>query len=120
MDPKKLWDTFGSKCRVDRKKFYAAARSIESGKPDLGLFPQTDAWVKGCYHRPSRLEIQMSCWDELIDGYGVEFLSSEDTKNGYPMRYVNMGDPYATTIVSCGGWVHQFRIGCWGDYVKGA
>lgn len=59
--------------------------------------------------------------DEVIKGCGVESLRSENVWDPYycdiTLLYVNMGDPYVTTI-----WYDTetgvFGLGCWGDWLE--
>lgn len=49
--------------------------------------------------------------DVILDGYGVEWIEC----NGNLIEYVNMGDPYAQTLLIVNG---KIRIGDWGSIVE--
>lgn len=56
--------------------------------------------------------MRLAAVSELIGGHGVEYL---DLPSGPPLAYVNMGDPYRTTIFFLRG---KYRIGSWGDELE--
>lgn len=51
-------------------------------------------------------------------GYGVEGFC--DTAGRAGLNYVNMGDPYVTTVIAtCSRYGDvRFSVGCWGDYAE--
>lgn len=60
-------------------------------------------------HHPSHAQVEyMSLINKAVDGHGVESL--------HPgiefVQYVNMGDPYVTTLLL---WQGKLYLGCWGD-----
>lgn len=79
-------------------------------------------WIDAIYkpynpynnHEYTMLEI-----DQLLDGYGVEYITHlDDTHNkSFGYSYVNMGESYAPTIVY-NHMRRQYSISCWGDIVE--
>jgi len=83
-------------------------RGILTGKTSPEDFVSVKKWVGQCCNRPSQHEVQLEAINEVLDGYGTEALD-EDT-SWYPQphySYVNMGDPYTTTIL------YDHRRGTW-------
>jgi hypothetical protein len=65
------------------------------------------------YH-PSHLVYQLLCKvNEELDGNGVEGILDRD--RGIDIQYVNVGDPYAKTVLHNG---HCFDVGNWGDLIE--
>ena len=119
-ETKRLWDTFGNKLHRTKKQFYADYKllkdSVNIGKESFNkAYPNTAKWINDCYHTPSLGEILDSAYDELIEGFGIEYIAASDTKNYTIITYVNMGDPYINTIVHS---MNTFRIDCYANYVK--
>jgi hypothetical protein len=85
---------------------------------DETLFPQTDRWIRQCYHRPDDVSLQLSALNELINGFGVEGLGKND-RAPYtpPFEYINTGDTYNTTIIR-DNRKDRFFISTWGDVVE--
>ena len=53
--------------------------------------------------------------NDIMGGYGVEYIPAGSGSCSPAIEYVNMGDTYDTTVM----WVNgRFRIGCWGDIVE--
>lgn len=79
-------------------------------------YPQTQEWVRRCYHEPSVIEQKMSALNEIIGGFGTEAIFGDDCY--WPdAEYVNLGDTYATTILF--DYVHNsFRVISWGDWIE--
>ena len=81
-------------------------------------FPHTYDWVRQCLNMPSEAEIRLSMINEIIGGYGTEALDEDPNWFPYPRySYVNMGDPYVTTIM----FDHEqsrFFVACWGDIAE--
>jgi hypothetical protein len=77
-------------------------------------------WIEKCYNKPRTDELKMCAINELIAGYGVESVTTEDWQNGYWCNilcdYVNMGDTYIPTVIN-----HRekgFIICSWGDLME--
>lgn len=65
------------------------------------------------------LRATMERADELIGGYGVEYIRhKKDTmRTVYGLDYVNMGDTYATTLLFDHA-TDSFNVGTWVDIVE--
>ena len=77
---------------------------IASNMQDAELVENFDSAynaVKECYHKPSHSYLLLRVFNNLLHGYGIEYISSiEDTHSKlYGLSYVNLGDLYNTTIV---------------------
>ena len=70
--------------------------------------------IRAVWHRVESRQQARELIDELIGGYGIEYLG-RDKRTRADMYYVNMGDPYVVTILFV-----NFRmfVGCWGDIVE--
>lgn len=73
------------------------------------VFPETSAWINGCYNTPKGYEVIEHAVGEIL---GVEFeaLEVEEAPTDYfdgqyvgrfVGGYANMGDPYVVTLVHC-------------------
>lgn len=51
----------------------------------------------------------------IIGGHGVEYIPRGHNARSPAIDYVNMGDPYADTVMFVSG---RFTVGCWGDIVE--
>lgn len=100
----------------DKAKLVRALIKKEQKTTDENLFPSTFQWVQACYHRPSWAERVLSCFNEILNGYGVEAIQGESFR--FPlMSYVNLGETYQATLLFC--YKSQaFRVQSWGDYVE--
>lgn len=58
---------------------------------------------------------RMAQLDKVLGGFGVEYIARGTNAKSPAICYVNMGDPYLTTILKING---RFRVGCWGDIVE--
>lgn len=53
--------------------------------------------------------------DQIIKGYGVEYIGKGRNQKSPSIMYVNMGDTYDTTVM----WVRgRFVVGDWGSIVE--
>ena len=59
----------------------------------------------------------MSKADELLGGYGIEFIHRGHNLKSPWIEYVNQGDPYTTTLMRVGP-NGNYTVGCWGNYVE--
>lgn len=100
----------------DKAKLVRALIKKEQKTTDENLFPSTFQWIQVCYHRPSWTEMVLSCFNEILEGYGVEAIQGESFR--FPlMTYVNLGETYQPTLLFC--YKSQaFRVQSWGDYVE--
>lgn len=86
--------------------------AIIHGTLDPETVPATADWVRQCYHRPRVHELKMHALNVLLEGHGVEGIS---TRSGRGIAsYVNMGDTYNATILHHKDYV----ITTWGDFVE--
>ena len=70
--------------------------------------------VGSCYHRPS-LPVKLEAINGIMDGCGVEYIPAGRNRRSPAITYVNVGDPYLTTLM----WVRgRYVVGCWGDIVE--
>ena len=85
-------------------------------------FPQTNAWLNQCYHKPRRSEIALHALDEILFTHGVEAISDSrfyvDRYHGEIIAaYINTGDTYATTIL-LNHLDKKWQLTSWGDFVE--
>lgn len=100
----------------DKAKLIRALIKREQKTTDKSLFPLTFQWIESCYHCPNWVERVLSCFNEILEGHGVEAIEGESFR--FPlMAYVNLGDTYQPTLLFC--YKSQaFRVQSWGDYVE--
>ena len=75
------------------------------------VFPETRAWIKGCYHTPKGYEVTERAVGEILgvdfEALEVETAPTDRFFGAYVGRFVggyaNMGDPYVATLV------HSYR-----------
>lgn len=67
-----------------------------SGREDPRSVPETDAWVRSCYHEPDEDEQALHAADVLLGTYGVEGWADDDGRSG--VSYCNTGDTYEATL----------------------
>jgi hypothetical protein len=79
------------------------------------IAPKTEQWINSCYNMPSLHDIKMHIFDELLGGYGIEYISKGHNSKSPAIEYVNFGDTYDTTLLFIDG---RYRIGTWGDIVE--
>ena len=102
MDAKKVYETVGAgKLHRTKEEF---VRDVTSLSARVGM----NAWAF------------FNGLDELLETYGVECINKEETKNGYDVYYLNVGDPYVPTMVYYNSFKPQIRlaVGGYADYVK--
>jgi hypothetical protein len=117
INKKALYELFEKTTKFSKKDFYRYCNGIKAG---IDLPPMTEAWINRCYHSPFFSERAMNTLDEICGTYGVETIDASETKNGYPIDYLNTGDPYYPTIVYCAIWINSIKIAHSGyaQYVK--
>lgn len=103
-----LTKTFG----IDRKTANLI-RAIARNEQAVEIVPQTEAWMRQCYNRPSTRELQRHAIAALLNSHGLEAIHG---RSGCVIaEYANMGDPYAVTLIfkrdNC-------FVGSWGDFVE--
>lgn len=104
---------------VDKDKA-RAIRGLMDGTIDPMTYESVSKWVGQCYNKPKRSEMAMLAINEVLDGHGVESIHSENIDvNSYwgdiAADYVNMGDPYAATILYARS---GYQLTSWGDFVE--
>ena len=68
-----------------------------------------------CYHRPSLQSVKLEAINDIMDGYGVEYIEAGRNRRSPSIEYINVGDPYLDAIM----WVRgRYVVGCWGDIVE--
>ena len=111
--------TIETRLGLERKQALAL-RKLLDGRADPESYPGVEKWVRRCYHRPSETELIMAAADELLEGHGVEALEGDYVDSYHQniaFTYVNMGDPYVTTLVHDSAR-EQFLVCCWGDIAE--
>ena len=95
------------------------ARAIlEMTRDQLEALPAGQSRVQECYSArwqtgtPATYDLRLTCLDALGDTYGVEEFQVDD---GTWCDYLNVGDPYRSTIVRFRG---RYRVACWGDIAE--
>ena len=100
----------------DKAKLIRALIKREQKTRDESLFPSTFKWVESCYHRPNWVERVLSCFNEILEGHGVEAIEGESFR--FPlMAYVNLGETYQPTLLFCYK-AQAFRVQSIGDYLE--
>lgn len=85
--------------------------------------PDTVAYVRQMHSDPWRshmwrVTVALHAIDKIIGSYGVEALgSSSDSMSAPPYEYMNMGDPYVTTLIYKRS-SDALSIGSWGDIAE--
>ena len=92
-----------------------AILNVIRGEVDPESYESVSNWVSRCYNRPSNSELRMEALNEILGGFGVEGVFSDDSITEPAFAYVNMGDTYDPTIVLYNG---SYRVTSWGDTVE--
>jgi hypothetical protein len=100
----------------EKAKLIRALIKKEQKTRDATLFPSTVAWIKSCYHEPKWVERVLSCFNEILEGYGIEGIDGEDFRCPL-MAYVNLGETYQDTLLFCYK-TQTFRVQSVGDYLE--
>lgn len=104
----------------------ALISDVLSGRVDpCDVSPKTKWWKDRCYGRVSKVELQITACDELLETHGVECLNGPGEVGGYydgtdlcpRYSYCNMGDPYIPTVVR-DHREQEWLIAAWGDLVE--
>ena len=68
-----------------------------------------------CYHRPTLQSVKLEAINDIMDGYGVEYIPAGRNRRSPAIEYINVGHTYRATIM----WVRgRYVVGCWGDIVE--
>lgn len=102
---KKLAEIFGDKAKEAR-------RILESDYAELLELPENENLVRQCLNAPSRMQLRLNALNTLGQFHGVEYADNDD---GELLRYLNVGDTYAGTLVY---WRGGFRVSSLGDIVE--
>ena len=80
---------------------------------------QADRYAAACYNPPGALTLKLYALNEILCGYGAEYIASSDDgfTDACGLEYVNMGDPYAATVFYDRGR-GRWYVGSWGDVVE--
>lgn len=73
--------------------------------------PKTAAYLRQCFHKPSRLTQKMCAINEIMNYYGHEVT----TVGRHGIWYINAGEHYATTVLNVDG---EWRVGTLGDEIE--
>lgn len=85
---------------------------LEMSRAQLEALPAGLSRVQECYSPPATYDLRMTCLNALGETYGVEAFQVRD---GTWCDYLNVGDPYRSTVVRLRG---RYRVACWGDIVE--
>jgi len=101
-------------------------RQLMTGERSPNSYESVAKWVAQCYNEPRDDEKVMCALNEVLEGYGVEVIDTENSDKPYYVdsfyryflyEYINMGDTYDMTIVrNCE--TGRFYITTWGDIVE--
>lgn len=61
-------------------------------------------------------ERALRAFNDILGGYGTEYIPAGHNSKSPAIAYVNMGDTYDTTIMLVDGYT--WRVGSWGDIVE--
>lgn len=92
------------------------AVKILNGTLDPESIEAVATWVRRCFHRPRKSELKMAALDAVLDGFGVEAITDENTGE-LLATYVNQGDTYTTTIVR-NARTGEYLLTSWGDFLE--
>lgn len=88
------------------------------GKANMDDNAAVQVLRRECYNEPSRNYKLMTALNDLLDAYGVEVIRDENHWDKYygnaVLEYINMGDPYAATIVHDLA-TDEYHVMSWGD-----
>jgi len=94
-------------------------KGIIKGTIDPLSFKSVQDWGNQCYSLPSMIELKLAAINEVLEGFGVEYIesTSDSYVDSYGLSYINLGDTYTNTVIfdhSC----NKFRFCSWGDIVE--
>lgn len=97
----------------------ATIKGIIKGNIDPEGFKSVQSWVAQCYNKPSKLELKLEAINEVLEGFGIEYIesSNDDFNDSQGLSYVNLGDTYVNTVIfdhSDNTWNYC----SWGDIVE--
>jgi len=94
-------------------------KGIIKGTLDPLGFESVSTWVNQCYNMPSKLELKLCAINEVLEGFGVEYIEhiNDTFTEVYGLDYINLGDTYIPTVIynhSRNCWHYR----SWGDIVE--
>jgi hypothetical protein len=94
-------------------------KGVIIGAIDPLTFNSVQSWVNQCYHMPNKIELKLAAINEILEGFGVEYIESIDDSCDDPqgLSYINLGDTYTTTVVYDHA-VNKFSYIDWGTVVE--
>lgn len=96
---------------------WASEPGVVKLQPRRLRLPRVEDRIKeGWAHHWFRISEALDAVDVLLDGHGIEHLSSVDGSD--PIAYVNMGDPYIPTVLY-DYEKNRFYVTDWGAIVEG-
>lgn len=99
---------------TDRAK---EARELLKGYRMSSAYKSVQNWTRQCYHAPSSIEQLLCALNEVLGGYGVEYIANKHIPWKADYAYINMGDTYAVTLLYKYA-TDSFLVGTWGDVVE--
>ena len=98
------------------------AAGLLNGTIDPETVPETEAWVRQCYHCPRAKELILHAVNAVLDLYGVEAIDVEEAyvdsyHGGIIASYCNTGDTYAQTVL-LDSETQEFMLTSWGDFLE--
>lgn len=92
---------------------------IINNKLDPESFQSVQKWVRECYNYPSKLELKLQAINELLEGFGVEYVDAigDTTYSLKGLSYINLGDTYTNTVIFNHG-SSRFTFSSCGDIVE--
>ena len=69
------------------------------------------------YHPHETVTLKLEALNEVLEGYGVEYIAAGRGSKSPAFEYINFGGTYDTTIVYFPGR-RTWRVTCWGDIVE--
>lgn len=97
-------------------------RNLITGNQSPENYLSVKKWIDLCYNTPSRHELLMEAFNEILEAYGQEpmYMDGLYISNYYQniaCSYVNMGYTYIPTIIF-DYYNKKFYIASWGDYYE--
>lgn len=110
---------------LDRAKA-KEVRELMTGEKSPNSYESVKKWCAQCYNEPSYDEKVMCALNEVLEGFGVEVIDTENARKPiyvnsfyryFTHEYINMGDTYTPTIIrNCDSG--RFMVGTWGDIAE--
>lgn len=118
----KWWELDGWK-KPSRKTLEAAfpgkgkeLRNVIDGTVNQAKCDSVIELCMRAYRHPTYSHMLLTAINEIIEGHGIEHIRPKDEGRHPSYDYINMGDPYATTILLRSDG--RLIVGCWGDIVE--